>query len=246
MNGFFYKCRSEVSQMAEVQSVSNLKGLARKANLSGVQIAELMGFRPETVSRHLNGKQTISIEDAIKYAKILSCSAEEILFKRSLCPIIGEMDGEGDLHLFGEDENKKIYLAGPYSFHEDHIAYTIPKWFNRKTTAICILNKKPMDGNYVSENGIGHISLCKTTATNTQKSEIFVGYPFENSDMETYTVRRLKNLTNSQLGKSGPMNMTVLDKSDVKYSKVHLDWVCPTELALYRPDLSGFEIVKDH
>ena len=48
--------------MTEQQTTGNLKALARRAGLSGVQIAEQMGLRPETVSRHLNGKQNISIE----------------------------------------------------------------------------------------------------------------------------------------------------------------------------------------
>ena len=60
MSGTPFICNSnglEIDNMSEVQSASNLKNLARKANLSGVEIAKQMGFRPETVSRHLNGRQ---------------------------------------------------------------------------------------------------------------------------------------------------------------------------------------------
>ena len=118
--------------MTEVQTVSNLKQLSKRAGMSGVQIAEQMGLRPETVSRHLNGKQNISIEDAIKYAKILGCSPEEILFQRSMCPIIGSLSTAGVLDMFGQDESKQRFLAGPLSFQPYHAAYFAPGWFTKK------------------------------------------------------------------------------------------------------------------
>tara|TARA_R100000234_G_scaffold118910_1_gene100455 strand:+ start:480 stop:1244 length:765 start_codon:yes stop_codon:yes gene_type:complete len=254
MNGTLFNCNSnglEIDNMSEVQSVSNLKNLARKANLSGVEIAKQMGFRPETVSRHLNGRQNISIDDAIKYSKILNCTAEEILFKRSMCPIMGEMTNDGVLHMYGEDESKRVYLAGPFNFTENHGAYFVPKWFAKKKNAICIVNKKPIEKKYVHEQCIGQPSICKiknSKRLNLDGSPIIVGYPFENSDFETYTIRRMTAIVSSYQGKKITYPTTLDDHEPLQknYNKVELEWATPAGMMLYDPESWGFEIVKDH
>ena len=100
--------------MTEQQTTGNLKALARRAGLSGVQIAEQMGLRPETVSRHLNGKQNISIEDAMRYAKILGCTAEEILFQRSLCPIMRQAYNRRHLSALRTKRIKNKLFSRPF------------------------------------------------------------------------------------------------------------------------------------
>ncbi len=233
--------------MTEQQTTGNLKALARRAGLSGVQIAEQMGMRPETISRHLNGKQNISIEDAMRYAKILNCTPEEILFQRSMCPIIGELAPSGIFTHYGQNESKIRYLAGPLSFQSYHGAYFVPGWFTKKRTAICIIDTRPIDKRYVHNQAVGQISLnCIKGLGEDGKDVTVLGYPFENSDFKTYTVRRIVNMVDSM-----QKNET---KKHVKYPIMEKDylpeceliWSVPIWMTLYDPPALGFECVKDN
>lgn len=241
-------CVDKWDPMTELQSVTNLKQLAKKAGISGVQIAEQMGFRPETVSRHLNGKQTISIDDAIKYARILNCSAEEILFKRSMCPLIGELDANtGIFKSFGEDESKRRYLAGPFNFTASDAAYFSPGWFSPKKTSIAILDSRPIVKNYIHDQSVGQISLCQAKIQN--KIETLLAYPFENADFETYTLRKLISVVSGMGNKHGSRALqspTSKPLKDGVYESVELIWATPLKAVIYDPPTSGFEIVKDN
>jgi transcriptional regulator with XRE-family HTH domain len=240
-------CLEKWDAMTELQSVTNLKQLAKKAGISGVQIAEQMGFRPETVSRHLNGKQTISIDDAIKYARILNCSAEEILFKRSMCPIVGDLDKTGNFTSYGEDESKRSYLAGPYNFSPNDAAYFTAGWFSPKKTSIAIFDSKPIAKKYIHDQSVGQISLCQAKIEN--KIQTVLAYPFENADFETYTLRKLVSVV-SAMGKSNetrPLhNTTSKPLKNGIFESVDLIWATPLKAVIYDPPTSGFEIVKDN
>lgn len=244
-------CLGKWDEMTELQSVTNLKQLAKKANISGVQIAEQMGFRPETVSRHLNGKQTISIDDAIKYARILNCSAEEILFKRSMCPIIGSIDTDGTFESFGEDESKRSFLAGRLSFAPNDAAYFAPGWFSPKTTSIAVIDAKPITKKYIHDQSIGKISLCQAQINN--KIQTILAYPFENSDFETYTLRLLCSVVSGLSANDGDMKSgnkkispTTMPNTTAIVTNAKLLWATPIQHQIYDPILSGYEIIKDN
>jgi len=234
-------------EMTEQQTTGNLKALARRAGLSGVQIAEQMGLRPETVSRHLNGKQNISIEDAMRYAKILGCTAEEILFQRSMCPIIGELAPSGNFTHYGQNESKINYFAGPISFQSFHGAYSCPGWFAKKKTSIAIIDQRPIDKRFVHNQSVGQISLnCIKGLGKDGKDLTVLGYPFENSDFTTHTVRRIINMVDAVQERER--------KENVKYPAMEKDflpdcelvWSVPVSMMIYDPAAMGFECVKDN
>jgi len=233
--------------MTEVQTVSNLKQLSKRAGMSGVQIAEQMGLRPETVSRHLNGKQNISIEDAIKYAKILGCSPEEILFQRSMCPIIGSLSTAGVLDMFGQDESKQRFLAGPLSFQPYHAAYFAPGWFTKKKTAIAIVDRRPIDKRYVHDQSVGQISICMVkNCCGSGKNIAVCGYPFENSDFKTHTVRRIINMVEAMQSKDTKKKVQYPTSENDFMPNCTLQWATPVRFMLYDPAAEGFEILKDN
>ena len=232
--------------MTEQQTTGNLKALAKRASLSGVQIAEQMGLRPETVSRHLNGKQNISIEDAMRYAKILGCTAEEILFQRSLCPIIGEMATTGIFTHYGQNESKINYLAGPISFQSFHGAYSCPGWFAKKKTAIAVIDTRPIDKRYIHNQTVGQISLNCIKNFQDGKDVTVLGYPFENSDFKTYTIRRIINMVDAvqERDRKKPVKYPLLDKDFLP--DCELVWSVPVLMMIYDPGAMGFECVKDN
>lgn len=57
-----------------------LRTAIEKSGMTAVSIAAKLGIRPETVSRHMNGKNHIDRLSAIKYAEILGLCPERILF----------------------------------------------------------------------------------------------------------------------------------------------------------------------
>ena len=232
--------------MTEQQTTGNLKALAKRASLSGVQIAEQMGLRPETVSRHLNGKQNISIEDAMRYAKILGCTAEEILFQRSLCPIIGELAPTGMFTHYGQNESKINYLAGPISFQSFHGAYSCPGWFAKKKTAIAVIDTRPIDKRYIHNQTVGQISLNCIKNFQDGKDVTVLGYPFENSDFKTYTIRRIINMVDAvqERDRKKPVKYPLLDKDFLP--DCELLWSVPVSMMIYDPAAMGFECVKDN
>lgn len=233
--------------MTEQQTTGNLKALAKRAGLSGVQIAEQMGLRPETVSRHLNGKQNISIEDAMRYAKILGCTAEEILFQRSLCPIIGELETSGIFTHYGQNESKINYLAGPFSFQSYHGAYSCPGWFTKKKTAIAIIDTRPIDKRFVHNQSVGQISLnCIKGIGDGGKDLTVLGYPFENSDFSTHTVRRIINMVDAMQAKDRQKNINYPQMEKDYLSNCELVWSVPVAAMFYDPAAMGFECVKDN
>mgnify|MGYP003132842260 CR=1 FL=1 len=254
MNGISYNCTTNelgIDNMSEVQSVSNLKSLAKKANLSGVEIAKQMGFRPETVSRHLNGRQNISIDDAIKYSRILNCTPEEILFKRSMCPMIGELNPDGIMTLFNEDESKRRYLVGPHTFGDNDAAYFVPKWFNTRKTAITIINRRPILKRYVDDQCIGNISLCCLKPNEKGKDQLprfIVGVPFE-IEYSKFTVRRMTSMVKAFTDTKNtkyPYTLENKHPDQTHYNNVELEWATPADMTIYDPGRKGFDIIKDH
>ena len=234
------------NDMTEPQTTGNLKALAKRASLSGVQIAEQMGLRPETVSRHLNGKQNISIEDAMRYAKILGCTAEEILFQRSLCPIIGELAPSGVFTHYGQNESKINYLAGPISFQSYHGAYSCPGWFAKKVTSIAVIDTRPIEKRYIHNQTVGQISLNCIKNFQDGKDVTVLGYPFENSDFRTYTIRRIINMVDAvqERDRKKPVKYPLLDKDFLP--DCELLWSVPVSMMIYDPAAMGFECVKDN
>ena len=233
--------------MSEPQTTGNLKAIAKRSGLSGVQIAEQMGMRPETVSRHLNGKQNISIEDATRYAKILGCTPEDILFQRSMCPIIGELSNDGIFNNWGQDESKRRFLAGPLSFQPYHAAYLCPGWFTKKKTAIGIIDRRPIEKRYVHDQSVGQISLNYIQGIGDHKKDLIVaGYCFENSDFTTHTVRRIVNMVEAMQSIDRKKNAQYPHTEKEFMPNCKLVYSTPILFMLYDPPSTGFEIVKDN
>ena len=61
----------------------NLAGMSKKA------VAEKKGVTPETVSRHIHSKISMTLQDVNDYARILKCEPHEIAYTSPPIPILG-------------------------------------------------------------------------------------------------------------------------------------------------------------
>ena len=68
---------------------NNLNQMIRQANMTKREVAALKGITPENLSRQVNGHTNITLQDAEHYAKILGCTAQDVLFALPPVPIIG-------------------------------------------------------------------------------------------------------------------------------------------------------------
>ncbi len=86
---------------------NNLKHFIRLSGLTQIQVAKQKGIQPESLSRHISGRSQFSIQDAIEYAEILGCTAEQLLFERKPMPIIGECVSGSVVKYYDESEPKR-------------------------------------------------------------------------------------------------------------------------------------------
>lgn len=66
-----------------------LKTAAKKAGITGIKLAEILGVQPETVSRHMTGKTEFTMRDALRYAEILQIEAGALLFEPTKVEVFG-------------------------------------------------------------------------------------------------------------------------------------------------------------
>ena len=214
---------------------TNLANMVDKSVLTRKQIAHLKGVTPETLARHINGKINLNIEDAIDYAKILGCKAQEIMFVNEPIDIIGHnyinADGHVERDYFGSSTTKQAFI--PDYYIENTAAFTWEcdpdynglwyEWHN----AIQVVLKDPLDNNYVDKRCIQNLStvklkepvLCKKCNT----THAIVGGILYPAPGNKYTIHS--------------------PKSGILLENVKLVWATPQIQLIFRPDLRGCEIV---
>ena len=72
------------------------------------------------------------------------------------------------------------------------------------------------------------------------------GYPFENSDFSTHTVRRIVNMVEAMQSIDRKKSATYPLTEKDYMPKCELVWSTPVLFMFYDPPQTGFEIVKDN
>ena len=68
---------------------NNLNEMIKQSGMSKKEGADEKGQTPETLSRHIHSKISMTLQDVDEYAKILNCKAYEIAYTSAPLPIIG-------------------------------------------------------------------------------------------------------------------------------------------------------------
>ena len=140
----------------QIKMPNNLELMIRKSGMIKKEVAERMGIRPETVSRHATGALQFSVAQATEYAMILGCLAQDILFAQNAVAMFGTLDdsyvticdpSEGEISYyvpFPVTENRRFII----SEHTDQAK----KWANGRMYMFennCILSQKVDDTSFM-------------------------------------------------------------------------------------------------
>ena len=216
---------------------NNLEIMIRKSGMLRKEVAERMGIRPETVSRHVSGALQFSIKQASEYAVILECNAQDILFSQNAVPLFGELndsyvkmcdpsEGEISYHVpFPVDNNRRFVIA-------NHTAQS-KKWANGRMYMFsneCILKQNVDDTSFM------RLSIFKIAKDN--KVRFGVIYPQPGG---TFNVG-LNTDSHNPTEQNNPSDATVF--ADVQ-NNLTLSWATPVLSCIMQPDLLGI-ILKTH
>ena len=139
---------------------NNLKALMRSAGISGVQMAEIRGVTPETVSRHVTSKTSMKMDDLVAYSEILDCKAEDIIYEPKPMTMFGTADDFGNVTEQRLIEDARIYSS--YGDPDEMVCI-----LKRKGSAayshdeIYFVAKDPIQNRYVDESALNKRAVFK-------------------------------------------------------------------------------------
>ena len=83
---------------------NNLKKIIKQKGTTLREVADTLGVRPETVSRHCTGYNRMTIEDATRYAEHLGVSPEAIYVEQIPLDIIGHLQEVNVVQMYPSNE----------------------------------------------------------------------------------------------------------------------------------------------
>jgi DNA-binding Xre family transcriptional regulator len=158
---------------------NNLDAMIARSGMSKREVAALKGITPETLSRQIHGKIQMTLQDAERYAKILDCTPQDVLFVLPPVPIVGyckitRCDPDEDncpptgvrieREISAGKTMGKVYLqtymqtntAAVIWSADDQYSGIWEHWKN----ALQYIEREPIEKGYVSEASIQHESYA--------------------------------------------------------------------------------------
>ena len=227
---------------------NNLDAMIARSGMSKREVAALKGITPETLSRQIHGKIQMTLADAERYAKILDCSPQDVLFALPPVPIIGYCK---IVRCNPEDENcpplasalivksvpgnakkrGKVYLQTHMRTDTAAIIWSAEPgytglWEEWKN-AVEYIEREPIEKGFVSEASIQH------------EAYVLLQDPIVEGGVET-------RLTNGIVYPE-PGGLYTLHNSNTNMllKGQKLIWASAALSASFRPKLRGVEIVLD-
>lgn len=205
---------------------NNLEAMIRRSGLAKKQVAAAKGVTPETLSRHIHGKIQMTLQDAEAYAKLLDCTAQEVLFPTKPLSVIADwrLNEEGQPYLDLDTTHDLVYLS---DFYEADVACVraslngdVPWQFEMWNGQLDVIDYRPALKGTVSKECFQQPSYAMTP-----DGELWWGliYPEPGG---TYTIH-----ANTAPGFNNASGLKLL-------------WACPVISIIRRPDLRGVQIVS--
>ena len=151
--------------------------MIRQANMTKREVAALKGITPENLSRQVNGHTNITLQDAEHYAKILGCTAQDVLFALPPVPIIGyckimrcnpdkpncpAMGVRIEREISAGKTMGKVYLQTYMQTDTAAVIWSADQGYHGPwqewKNAVEYVERKPIEKGFVSENAIQHDS----------------------------------------------------------------------------------------
>jgi len=214
---------------------NNLDAIIRASGITKKQIAKAAGVTPEALSRQIHGHANLTLQDAERYAEILSVSVQKILFVYPPIPIMGHCNytKEGKIERTYHEPgswNKGLQInayqgddlcAVHWTADDDYTGD-----FYEYKNAFCFFIKYPIFENKVHPGCIENVSLIKLQDEMKMPGEEtmqIVGGILYPEPGKRYTV------FSSKLG--------------IEIKGLKIEWATPLVSVLHRPDLRGVTYV---
>jgi DNA-binding Xre family transcriptional regulator len=158
---------------------NNLNQMIRQANMTKREVAALKGITPENLSRQVNGHTNITLQDAEHYAKILGCTAQDVLFASPPVPIIGyckilRCDPKAhncpptgvriEREISAGKTMGKVYLQTYMQTNTAAVLWSAENGYSgiweQWKSAVHFIEREPIEKGFVSENAIQHESYA--------------------------------------------------------------------------------------
>jgi len=209
-----------------------LKKIAMEKGMSGKELANLVGVTPETVSRHMNGRTTMSKKDATKYAEVLSVPASIFTADQQQIPIKGFVDDSHNIKLY--DSLNIRTLCGSSYLPEYLVGFEYPlkleSWMRGRIIFV--------DGNHISNGVISdkimrNLSICKVL--DKDDIRLCVPYPVANYDPNKSDFKQTYYLLNPYIPQANAWE---------RIDPVALDWGTNVIIAMQSPEDLYMEVHK--
>jgi transcriptional regulator with XRE-family HTH domain len=209
---------------------NNLEARIKISGMTKKEVAAANGVTPETISRQIHSKVQMTVSDAEKYAAILNCSVQQILFRTEPIPVVAR----GNISANGECTRTPCVIDGKCSpcgyvyaheyYNTDNVAlyWTVDKntqaaekrlW---DKSIVCML-RDPIENQYVHRKCIQNHCIVKVTGEN--------------------------NLLSGELYPEPGALYTLDQPYEKEISRgLKLEWATPIVAVTFRPELRGMHI----
>ena len=236
---------------------NNLEKMIERSGLLKKHVAELRGMAPGSISRHISGANGLSLDDAEKYAQILKCKPQEILFANPPIPLLAVVQSWNEADWSDEEEFKQSIL--PYSSangehpklclshlfdkptvkkYKDRVCYMHDHYTTDTMAVLWDFNTDDVD-DIMNEFFNGCIEIVNTAGMSrmTIDKECFGKFAY------CYTSNH--DLIRGLLYQSGRKKYKIESKHFGTHDNVDLLWACPIINLVVRPELRGVEWAEE-
>ena len=175
---------------------NNLDDMISKVGMTKRKIAEKKRVTPESLSRHIHGKISMTLQDITDYTCILKCQPHEIAFTSPPIPILGVWYTDlatKNMKLINRFQNDKTYYKKGIQLHGNHSEdYAAIDWklapniqspwrhFDDSLTLIRIGS--------VADNKIDHNAIMNKSYVMTKAGVMLSGVLWPQHQNELYTL----------------------------------------------------------
>ena len=223
---------------------NNLNFYIKRAGLTQSKVAEMVGYRAESVNRHCNGRSAFSVTDAITYAKILDCLPEQLLFEKKPAECIGSVKHLGRIQ-FKDRDSPRQFVVMHHSAPDDVKLFKIDIDVGEHSPmngGYYMACNRSIKGSYVDPECFGRLCIMKCVHTSAE---------LKNTENYAYRVQgETDKFAITRLGILYPEVVIGLNEKTYAFQNFHTkrvfssikpEWAAPIISMHFRPDLLGWE-----
>ena len=217
---------------------NNLDAMIGRSGLSKKEVAALKGVTPETLSRQIHGKIQMTLSDAERYAKILSCSPMDVIFPLTPIPIIGacRMEMKDGLEwvqraVLNEQEMKQggfgvVNTHNPARYGQAAVIWEIAESYGGAwsgwANSIELIMQEPIEKGYVPRSALltEVYAKSKRPVQTREEQSVFVTGILHSQPGNKYTI------DNPYKGET--------------YTDLELEWATQITAHIFSPDAEGY------